>query len=258
MMKLDLHVHTNWGSSDSGLSPGDLVRQAKKVGLDGVCVTEHGTVWDRFQLERFAQDHEFIIIPGMEVATDLGHITTFGLEGYGAGIHRAETLKRAVNAADGFMIAAHPFRRMFDNPKVSGWPKVHNVEQAADLQLFKLVDEMEVVNGANNSRENRFALEVAKRLGKTGVGGSDSHSVNGIGAGGIVLDRTVTTVGEFIEEMRSGRYYPSGSFIRGEMVPFWTNPSTTPRSTVGRDPGRISNPRPHLRRDRPGDDWSPT
>ncbi|MDP7619732.1 MAG: PHP domain-containing protein [Dehalococcoidia bacterium] len=224
MMKLDLHVHTNWGSSDSGLSPGDLVRQAKKVGLDGVCVTEHGTVWDRFQLERFAQDHEFIIIPGMEVATDLGHITTFGLEGYGAGIHRAETLKRAVNAADGFMIAAHPFRRMFDNPKVSGWAKVHNVEQAADLQLFKLVDEMEVVNGANNSRENRFALEVAKRLGKTGVGGSDSHSVNGIGAGGIVLDRTVTTVGEFIEEMRSGRYYPSGSFIRGEMVPFWDEP----------------------------------
>ena len=34
----------------------------------------------------------------------------------------------------------------------------------------------------------------------------------------------MTTVGEFIEEMRSGRYYPSGSFIRGEMVPFWDEP----------------------------------
>ena len=221
MMKLDLHVHTNWGSSDSGLSPQDLVRQAKQVGLDGVCVTEHGTVWDRFQLERFAKEHEFIIIPGMEVATEVGHITTFGLEEYGGGIHRAETLRRAVTAADGFMIAAHPFRRMFDNPKVSGWPQVYSIDEAAELPLFKLVDEMEVVNGANNAKENLFALEVARKLGKTGVGGSDSHSVNGLGAGGIVLERTVTTVEEFIEEMRSGRYFPSGSFIRGETVPFW-------------------------------------
>ncbi|MDA1096077.1 MAG: CehA/McbA family metallohydrolase [Chloroflexi bacterium] len=221
MMKLDLHVHTNWGSSDSGLSPQDLVRQAKEVGLDGVCVTEHGTVWDRYQLERFAKEHDFVIIPGMEVATDLGHITTFGLEGYAAGIHRAQTLRRALNAVDGFMIAAHPFRRMFDNPKVSGWPKIHSLEEAAELPIFSLVDEMEVVNGANNRRENLFALAVAKRLGKTGVGGSDSHSTNGLGAGGIVLERRVIDVQGFIEEMRAGRYYPCGSFLRGEEIPFW-------------------------------------
>lgn len=221
MMKLDLHVHTNWGSSDSGLSPQELVIAAKEAGLDGVCVTEHGTVWDQYQLQRFAKEHEFVIIPGMEIATDLGHITAFGLNGYAAGIHRAEILRRAVNAADGIMIAAHPFRRMFDDDRISGWPKKYSLDEAADLPLFSLVDEMEVVNGANNAAENLFALRVAEKLGKIGVGGSDSHSTSGLGAGGIVLDRRVTTVEEFIEEIRAGRYYPCGSLWRGETISFW-------------------------------------
>jgi len=220
MMKIDLHVHTNWGSSDSGLSPRDLVLQAKKVGLDAVCVTEHGTVWDKYQLTRFAAEYDLVIIPGMEVATDLGHITCFGLEGYLSGIHRAETLRRVITNVDGLMIAAHPFRRMFDNQKVNGWAKLYSLEEAVKMPIFSLVDELEVVNGANNARENLFALSVAQKLGKNGVGGSDAHSTNGLGAGGIVLERWVTTVEEFIEEVKAGRYYPCGSFLRGETVPF--------------------------------------
>lgn len=221
MMKIDLHVHTNWGSSDSGLSPMELVSTAKRAGLDAVCVTEHGTVWDQYQLQRFSDENELVIIPGMEIATDLGHITAFGLDGYAAGIHRADILRRAVTAADGIMIAAHPFRRMFDHERISGWPKKYSVEEAAELPLLSLVDEMEVVNGANNERENLFALRVAQRLGRIGVGGSDAHSTSGIGMGGIVLERRITTVEGFIEEIRAGRYYPSGTLWRGETLSFW-------------------------------------
>ena len=221
MMKIDLHVHTNWGSSDSGLSPKELVSTARRVGLDAVCVTEHGMVWDRYQLQRFSDENELVIIPGMEIATELGHITVFGLEGYAAGIHRADILRRAVTAADGIMIAAHPFRRMFDNERISGWPKRYSVEEAAELPLFSLVDEMEVMNGANNERENLFALQVAQRLGRIGVGGSDAHSNSGLGMGGIVLERRIATVEEFIEEIRAGRYYPSGALWRGETLSFW-------------------------------------
>ena len=220
-MKLDLHVHTNWGSSDSGLSPRELVTAAKAVGLDGVCVTEHGTVWDKYQLERFAAEHDFVIIPGMEVATDLGHITCFGLRGYAAGIHRAEILRRVVMASDGIMFAAHPFRRMFDDPRISGWPKMYSLDEAAELPIFSLTDEMEVVNGANNARENLFALQVARRLGRTGVGGGDAHSTSGLGSGGVVMERRVTTVEEFIEEIREGRYYPTAAAWRGETTSYW-------------------------------------
>lgn len=220
-MKLDLHVHTNFGSSDSGLSPQDLVTAAKAVGLDGVCVTEHGTVWDTYQLERFSAEHDFLVIPGMEVATDLGHITCFGLTGYSSGIHRAEILRRVVQASDGIMIAAHPFRRLFDDPRINGWPKMYTVQEAADLPIFKLTDEMEVVNGANNAQENLFALQVAQMLGRTGVGGGDAHSTSGIGSGAIVTERNVSNVEEFIEEIREGRYYPTGSLLRGSDMSYW-------------------------------------
>ena len=41
-MIIDLHVHTTLGSADSIIDPGELVEIAQKVGLDGVCITEHG------------------------------------------------------------------------------------------------------------------------------------------------------------------------------------------------------------------------
>ena len=40
-----MHVHTTRGSTDSGLSPAELVEVAAKLNLDGVCITEHGGNW---------------------------------------------------------------------------------------------------------------------------------------------------------------------------------------------------------------------
>ena len=65
MVKIDLHVHTNWGSSDSGLSPQELVTEAKNVGLDAVCVTEHGTVWSQSKVDEMAEESEVLIIPSI-------------------------------------------------------------------------------------------------------------------------------------------------------------------------------------------------
>jgi histidinol phosphatase-like PHP family hydrolase len=42
MTLIDLHTHSLAGSSDSVIPPDDLVARARRVGLDGVCITEHG------------------------------------------------------------------------------------------------------------------------------------------------------------------------------------------------------------------------
>ena len=42
-MLIDLHVHTNISSRCSSLMPEELVDKARELGLDAVCVTEHGT-----------------------------------------------------------------------------------------------------------------------------------------------------------------------------------------------------------------------
>ena len=44
-MKFDLHMHTTRHSPDSEMDPFALVCQARKVGLDGVVITEHDWLW---------------------------------------------------------------------------------------------------------------------------------------------------------------------------------------------------------------------
>ena len=112
-MILDLHIHTSWNSADSNLSPIELIREAKRLGLDGVVVTEHDRGWDRFRARELAAEHDFLFLRGMEVSTDLGHILVCGLEEYVSGIQRAEKLRQVVDEVGGIMIAAHPFRRAF-------------------------------------------------------------------------------------------------------------------------------------------------
>ncbi len=50
-MIVDLHVHTSHGSGDSSLSPQELVEEARRIGLQGACLTEHSGPWDRFEFQ---------------------------------------------------------------------------------------------------------------------------------------------------------------------------------------------------------------
>ena len=44
-MLIDLHNHTWPRSHDSVLDPSDLIERARAAGLDGICLTEHDSVW---------------------------------------------------------------------------------------------------------------------------------------------------------------------------------------------------------------------
>src|SRR5262245_2924418 len=59
-MILDLHIHTSWNSADSNLSPIELIHEAKRLGLDGVVVTEHDRGWNRFRAHELAAEHDFL------------------------------------------------------------------------------------------------------------------------------------------------------------------------------------------------------
>ena len=51
-MRIDLHLHTNPLSPDSSIDPEAAIREAKKVGLQGLCFTEHNRAWDQEAVER--------------------------------------------------------------------------------------------------------------------------------------------------------------------------------------------------------------
>ena len=107
---IDLHVHTTRGSSDSNLSPEDMVTESRRLGVTGLCITEHNNLWDRHEFNAFAYKHDLLLIRGVEVDTDMGHVLVFGMEEYVSGISRIAELRRVVDRAKGFMITAHPFR----------------------------------------------------------------------------------------------------------------------------------------------------
>ncbi|MQA00976.1 MAG: hypothetical protein GEU80_16950 [Dehalococcoidia bacterium] len=207
---VEMHVHTLAASSDSMLDPHDLVRIAGENGLSGVNMTEHDQVLEPHQRAAFWEAHPgFFVNFGMEVSTDLGHMLAVGLTTYLPGIRRAEKLREELDKVGGFLIVAHPFRRLFDPVTAmrTGVKFDLTPEQAAEtLPVFKLVHAIEVANGANTPKENEFAAEVADILGIPGTGGSDAHSNSGIGHFATGFERPVTTPEGFLEELHAGRF----------------------------------------------------
>jgi hypothetical protein len=220
---IDMHVHTTRGASDSSLRPVELARKARRVGVDGVVITEHDRLWDPRELTRFRQTHSLFVANGMEVSTELGHILVIGLDRYVPGIQRVEELRRVVLEAGAYMIAAHPFRHYFHRVRWEreGWePFDLTPAQAARLPLFEIVDAIEVLNGGNNERENLYALEVAQALGKPGLGGSDAHSDQGVGIYTTVFENRLETEEDLLRELKAGRFYAAHGLLSGKLERF--------------------------------------
>ena len=212
----DMHIHTTKGSSDSNLAPEDMVLEAERLGFFGLCITEHSGPWDQHEFRSFAAKHDLVLIRAMEVDTDMGHILAFGLDSYLPGISKAQGLRVAVDEAGGFMVSAHPFRGLYgtrpqarpllykDSPSTPS-----TIEEAAEHQVFGLVDAVEVANGGTSDKENRFAVEVARQLGLPVTGGSDAHSQHGLGRYVTVFDAEIGSEEEFLNALRTENYYPA-------------------------------------------------
>ncbi|MBI3796134.1 MAG: PHP domain-containing protein, partial [Deltaproteobacteria bacterium] len=89
-MLIDFHTHTTRGSADSNLDPFALVDQAQKIGLHGVCITEHDNAWADTKIEDYAREREVTLFRGIEVTTEWGHVGAFGLDQYVGGIYKVK------------------------------------------------------------------------------------------------------------------------------------------------------------------------
>ncbi|MBI2304926.1 MAG: PHP domain-containing protein [Chloroflexi bacterium] len=215
-MIVDLHVHTSHGAYDSAISPQQLVEEGERMGLDGVALTEHDTMWDRHQFQHLAQGRRLVLFNGMEVSTDMGHILVFGLPHYVSGIHRAVQLRRIVKEAGGFMVIAHPFRYLIaSNERRNGQDGMPSLDELARWPVFSLVDEIEVCNAVCDDQENLLALQVAQKLGMRGVAGSDAHTIIGLGRAVTVFQRPMETEAQLLRELRAGRFYPARRPVLG-------------------------------------------
>src|SRR4030065_2448846 len=104
-VKAALHVHSTY-SSDSIITPKELVFYAKKRGLTAVALTDHNQVDGA---RKIARETDFLIIPGTEVSSLGGHIVGLNVDGVlPIGLSADETVDK-IHRAGGVAIACHPY-----------------------------------------------------------------------------------------------------------------------------------------------------
>jgi len=202
---IDLHVHTSPASPCSSAPVAQLIEEAKRIGLDGICLTDHNYTWDPVEVEALRQKHGFLILRGNEILTNQGDMLVFGLDLDIQGIVKLEDLRQSVKEAGGYMVVAHPFRGflVFGVGQVGLTP-----EKAMQRPLFQSVDAVEVLNGKVTEAENNFALQVAQGLGLPTTGGSDAHEVIEVGQYATRFAWAIHNESELVEALKAGDYEP--------------------------------------------------
>lgn len=222
----DLHIHTSFGSLDSGITRPFLREAASRVRLGGLAITEHTHGWSDERLDEFRAECDFLIIGAREFSTEWGHIVTLVQDPEILMLTSVPTvpeLRDAVLAAGGFMIMAHPFRYfpgrsnfLFgDDPESASYPP----EELALHPVFQYVDEVEVLNSGCTVKENQTAQAVAMALGMSGVAGSDAHSPLEVGRCVNIFPHPIETQEELIWELRAGAHRIAQRNREGDLIP---------------------------------------
>jgi predicted metal-dependent phosphoesterase TrpH len=188
---IDLHCHTRVRSACSALTPDALVRAARGRGLDGVCITEHDALWSLDDVRRLAEEMAFVVLRGMEVTTEVGHVLVFGLERHDPAMAQLAELHRIVRSEGGLMYLAHPSRRYGTLPPDD---------------LGSMFDSVETQNGTEGMLQNDNASRLAASLRLPGIGGSDAHSAREVGVCATEFEPDVGDEAKFLAALRAGAY----------------------------------------------------
>ena len=202
-MRIDLHVHTSPLSACSYIDPHDLIREAHRMKLDGICLTEHQAVWDPVKVDQLASDSGIRLFRGNEFTTNQGDVLVFGYYQDIKELMLIQELREEVQKAGGFMIAAHPFRGF----KTFGIGQLQmTVEQASKRKVFDFVDAVEIGNGKLSADENDMARKVSEKLNLPGTGGSDAHRIDEIANWVTVFEKKIENEHQLVEELHAGRF----------------------------------------------------
>jgi predicted metal-dependent phosphoesterase TrpH len=194
-VKADLHVHTTY-SSDSVITPKELVFYAKKRGLTAVAVTDHNQVEGALKI---AKQTDFLIIPSTEVSSLHGHIVGLNVNALiPRGLSADETVDR-IHEAGGIAVACHPFALF---------------KGSVGKHVSSKFEAVETINASAFpfNRAARKANQLAERLKLPRVAGTDAHYGPVIGQAYTLIDAEAN-VEAIVKAIASGQCEPAGTAV---------------------------------------------
>lgn len=207
-MKCDLHVHT----TASGMctvpllsavcrecynDPAEVYDSLKRRGMDLVTVTDHDSIGAS---EPLRKHRDFFLSEELTCSTPSG--TVFHMGVYGIEERHHEPLLERRSDVESLLAYLCEQRLLFSVNHV--FSSLTGPRTAADFALFaERFPAYETRNGQMLEAANRSAAALAAAFGKAAVGGSDAHTLAGLG-------RTFTevpgarTAAEFLAGVRAG------------------------------------------------------
>lgn len=218
---VDLHSHTFF-SGDGVSCPEDLVASAQAKGLHGVAITDHNTCDAiTYCLEKGLMRADglpvdnFLILPGVEITTDEGHLLCIGTT-----LPHAEKLKGRparevcdlIHEHGGLAIPPHPYDLFRAGIRF------------ATLETLP-IDAIEVFNAATTLRRyNTYAFKYAQLRGLPMTAASDAHHAAAVGTAYTILNCEELSVKSLLAQIVKGNELNQQYLTpRESMLKTWNN-----------------------------------
>ncbi|MCM1150327.1 MAG: PHP domain-containing protein [Butyricicoccus sp.] len=169
-IKLDLHIHSE-RSPDGRMSVAEIVSLARARGLDGAAICDHDAV-----LTDAPEFEDFLVIPGVEVSTQLGHLLGLFVT---TPVETRDFFEAVelIHAQGGLAVLAHPFEHSRDGQRLTpAVPMLDGVEVQNSRAERKIRD------------ANALARAFAEKHALRQFGGSDAHCSAEVGNSFTVVD----------------------------------------------------------------------
>jgi len=193
-----MHIHTKI-SSCSRIDVHELIETAGRIGLDGICITDHESMAISRYITEGRQPNGLTVIVGMEYETPEGDFLLFGpVEQVPSHLGGPELLNYTRNAG-GVAIAAHPCR------------KERPVSELIFLQ--GLCPVIETYNGRNAIVENLKAGQRQTHYRLIATAGSDAHAMDEMGTAVTRFSVPIYSRQDLVQALRQGVCQPAESSL---------------------------------------------
>lgn len=196
-LKIDLHVHTRY-SDDATTTLEQVVRYARKKGLDGVAVTDHDTV---LGARRLVKQKSFLVVPGIEVSSLHGHILGLNItQPVQPKLDITQTAEK-IRQLGGIAVIAHP-------------SVVIKTGLGTNITSASHIDAVEVINASAFPffLSTYLSRRLAHRLNLPQTAGTDAHYPEEIGSAYTMIDAD-SNRDDVAEAILHGKTQPFGKPI---------------------------------------------